>query len=388
MNARPGALPDVGSEALSRELDADLHRLRELLRKCLVLAGEDGVRRLVLGGASELVFRHRPGACYARVGRTEFKVGRDCGTVEAGSLSELFSHPALGADHQRLDRYGRDADRLIQSLLRGERGRWPEIVEWAPVIEMPAYSASARLAQFLDAGREEARVSLAAGRPEASVQVQRYWAMARLMARLTLLSTTPGATRWLVGVARTVAWIRWTPSYPLVRERTLVLALVGARAAAAFGPEVLDGYVGALGRAPSALAGLDAVLGLAVLAIVHPPTRPAVDRALRRSLEARPLRDPDDAEVLALGINQALLVIAEGDDPHADRTFQAAKPLEHPFAFVDGRCAALTHLRAALRAPAPLLLPAGGEGHGRSDVAEAVFRRAWGPSVAAGQTVH
>jgi hypothetical protein len=67
-------------------------------------------------------------------------------------------------------------------------------------------------------------------------------------------------------MAKSFTWTNWTPTFPLVRERTVWSA--AARSATAFGAEVVDRYVGALVRAIHIIIQLfDALFGLTAIAL-------------------------------------------------------------------------------------------------------------------------
>jgi ferredoxin-NADP reductase len=78
--------------------------------------------------------------------------------------------------------------------------------------------------------------------------LEKYYALIHTVAHLTLLCSGSGATPWLSDMAKSFTWTNWTPTFPLVRERTVWLAAAAARSAIAFGAEVVDRYAGALVR--------------------------------------------------------------------------------------------------------------------------------------------
>ena len=62
-------------------------------------------------------------------------------------------------------------------------------------------------------------------------------------------------------------WINWTPTFTLLRERTVWLAACAARSAAAFGEPVVERYLSPLGRASHPFKIFDALFGLTAIAL-------------------------------------------------------------------------------------------------------------------------
>src|SRR5262249_17836752 len=96
-----------------------------------------------------------------------------------------------------------------------------------------------------------------------------YYGVAQIMAHLVLIASPPVERRWLADMAKSFEWVKWTPSVALVRERTLWLSAASVRSAAAFGPEVVSLYLGALARAHHPMTTFDALLGLVSIACRH-----------------------------------------------------------------------------------------------------------------------
>jgi hypothetical protein len=74
----------------------------------------------------------------------------------------------------------------------------------------------------------------------------------------------------------------WTPSFPLVRERSLWLFAIGARAAAEFGPDVLENYATMLDRQTHPAKALDSLTGVVAIGLRHAHARDAAAAILRR----------------------------------------------------------------------------------------------------------
>ena len=68
-------------------------------------------------------------------------------------------------------------------------------------------------------------------------------------------------------MANSFTWTYWTPTFPLIRERTIWLAAAAARSAIAFGTAVVDRYIDALSRASHVMKLFDALFGLAAIAL-------------------------------------------------------------------------------------------------------------------------
>lgn len=131
------------------------------------------------------------------------------------------------------------------------------LLRWAPLIERNAYLVALRLTAYLAALRT-AIPSLT--NAEARVMRIRCWTMATKIGRLMLLASGREAGSWLLPMAKRQVWEQWTPSLPLTRERSLWLALIGARLAAATGEMVIDNYLAALARSRHPRIAYDALL--------------------------------------------------------------------------------------------------------------------------------
>ena len=85
--------------------------------------------------------------------------------------------------------------------------------------------------------------------------------------------------------------------------------MIAARAAAAFGPAVIDGYGKMLANAQHPVGGLDAILGLASIGVCHEAARRATIDVIqneRERLNRRPVIAP---EFFALGFARALRLL-------------------------------------------------------------------------------
>jgi hypothetical protein len=157
------------------------------------------------------------------------------------------------------------------------RAEFAELWRWAPIIEKQAYRICARLIDLMEGLRASALREPKAVEATGN-SVERYYGLLHTMAHLTLLASSPGAGPWLRGMAKSFTWVNWTPTFPLVRERTVWVAAAAARSAAVFGADVLPLYFEALTRARHPMQVFDALFGLVAIAC-------AEDRAVEPILE-------------------------------------------------------------------------------------------------------
>lgn len=195
------------------------------------------------------------------------------------------------------------------------RAQIKTLLKWAPVLDRVAYRYAARTTSLLDRLRPTIL-----GPPTPTPQTRgprllEYWNCGLSGGHLSLIGATPGARPWLTDMAKTFTWVTWTPSLPLLRERTLWLAAVAARNAAAFGEPAVDSYLTSLSMATHPMKIFDGVFGLVAIALSEPKLIPAIIRELesrtvmlaRQNLAhgalsratlttgVRTLRDPDAA---------------------------------------------------------------------------------------------
>jgi hypothetical protein len=147
------------------------------------------------------------------------------------------------------------------------REEYMRLERWAPLIERPAYRFCARALGELDSWRAPALVEAQGAIRDRETALERYYALIHTIAHLTLLCSGSGATPWLSDMAKSFTWTNWTPTFPLVRERTVWLAAVAARSAIAFGAEVVDRYVDVLVRATHVTQLFDALFGLTAIGL-------------------------------------------------------------------------------------------------------------------------
>ena len=113
---------------------------------------------------------------------------------------------------------------------------------WWPLLEQLAYKSSTRILNLLDALRPEIIEHLTADTEGSELRLSAYWAALHDAAHLILLASEPEAQPWLTDMASQFRWTTWTPTFPLLRERTVWLAACAARSAVAFGEPVIGQY--------------------------------------------------------------------------------------------------------------------------------------------------
>jgi hypothetical protein len=143
------------------------------------------------------------------------------------------------------------------------RQHMEDIQSWAPIFERAAFSANCTLQLLLEATRPYVVHSLC-NCTASPVQRILYWGRTRLMGRLSLLCMTPDSD-WLRGTDKRYVWDTWTPSKPLLKERSVWMAVIAARAAAAFGRPAISAYQNILQNAANPVDALDAVFGLTAI---------------------------------------------------------------------------------------------------------------------------
>ena len=178
------------------------------------------------------------------------------------------------------------------------REEFASLQPWTPLIEQLAYRSGTRLMTFLDTFRPQIlRFSSAAWLPsEAHQSLTTYWTGMHTMANLIFLASEPEAGLWLSALANEFQWQAWTPTFPLLRERTVWLAGSAARSAAAFGPIVVDKYLRTLATASDPIKVFDALFGLATIALTHPSATGSIVaeiKSLRNSLDRRTVSHPE-----------------------------------------------------------------------------------------------
>jgi hypothetical protein len=100
------------------------------------------------------------------------------------------------------------------------RDEYLRLDRWAPLIERPAYRFCARAFEELASWRASALAEAVEDMSGKETVLEKYYALIHTVAHLTLLCSGSGATPWLSDMAKSFTWTNWTPTFPLVRERT------------------------------------------------------------------------------------------------------------------------------------------------------------------------
>jgi hypothetical protein len=156
------------------------------------------------------------------------------------------------------------------------------LIKWAPAIERVAYRFCALTTELLDRLRPPLVLGLSKPGGVPGEKLVEYWNFAHIMGHLTLLASPRDAHSWLTGLANSFEWVNWTPTFPLLRERTLWLSAVAARSAVAFGESTIDKYLATFARAEHPLKSFDALFGLLAIALDQKSMAPHVVTEIQR----------------------------------------------------------------------------------------------------------
>jgi hypothetical protein len=244
---------------------------------------------------------------------------RTNGTTEAPQLEVLVS-----ADSELRARVAEACARtepsaralLTSFFLPGSlpsRPTFEAVCRWAPLVEAPAYRFATRTSATLDAWRGAALREVANGPLPPQAVVSLYYPLIHSAAHLTV-SSELGAGEWLADMARSFEWINWTPSFPLLRERTVWLAAAAAKSTAAFGPDIVDRYLRALAEARHAYKVFDALFGLASIALAHDRVLAPITKAIAAAQDASISRITAGAEQAPRMFRSALGVLQRWED--------------------------------------------------------------------------
>jgi hypothetical protein len=202
----------------------------------------------------------------------------------AAALTEQPGLVAYIRAPARLARLARRAGQLLRPVVSIDKLPTREdiaaLAPWFPLIEPHAYWLSAWSMQLIDSERPLLLASLRDGAPDLPARARRSWRLVLLQGHMTLLAANPAARHWLSEMARTFTWQRWTPTFPLLRERSLYVSGIAGRAAAAFGPDVAEPYLRNLRGKGSAMTPFDALFGLTAIALDNASARDAIVREL------------------------------------------------------------------------------------------------------------
>jgi hypothetical protein len=269
----------------------------------LAIKLEDAGPWLVLGqqGEPALILRDAPEG----LPQFDYALGlRDAAQLEP-DLNEAILRAAV--DERAITLLGPLADPRVAP----SRAQMEALLAWAPMIEHSAYALATQAAMLLDGlrpGLTDVRHAPSARLDALAVE---YWAVANMIGHLSLIATTTGADLWLAPMAHAFEWVSWTPSLPLVRERTLWLGAIGAHVASGFGAAVVDRYLRALSTAQHPARRYDALFGLVAIGVRDPALTEPIAAELLSRKPALQRSDPVFAPLVERMVATAVLALRE-----------------------------------------------------------------------------
>ena len=215
---------------------------------------------------------------------------RTCETGTPQFKTLVARHAELGA---RVAEACAKAELVVQALFTGflrpgslpSRATFEAVFRWSPLIEGQAYRFAARASSTLDEWRSAAISEVARGVTAPEAVIAFYYPLSHTMAHFTMLTSERAAAAWLADMALSFEWMNWTPTFSLLRERTVWLAGVAAKSAAAFGPDVIDRYLRVLVDSRHAYKLFDALFGLAAIALAHDHAMAPIAKAIAAAQE-------------------------------------------------------------------------------------------------------
>src|SRR6266481_681284 len=220
------------------------------------------------------------------------------------ALKRAVSRSALAAANKLLDP-------MWEMDAMPSRAQYAVLRHWSPLLEQMAYKSGARLSILLDLLRPEIRKNLTADAENASPQLYLYWSDLHVMANLILLASDAQCHPWLNDMASRLSWTMWTPTFPLLRERTAWLAACAARSAVAFGELVIGQYLATLSKAEHPMKAFDALFGLVAIALDRKALAKSIlseIRSLKQTLDGRHVAHTD---YFRMAYDDAIRVISE-----------------------------------------------------------------------------
>jgi hypothetical protein len=177
------------------------------------------------------------------------------------------------------------------------------------MIERTAYRLCARSMAELDAWRPTASREVAEGNLQKNSMLEKYYALSHTVAHLTWLCSSVDARPWLVDMAKSFPWVHWTPSFPLIRERTMWLGAAAARSASTFGAGVVDLYLKSLAESRHVLKVFDALFGLTAIALSDETAFDSVLTGITLQASAGERRDIAGAALAEVAYRSAIGVL-------------------------------------------------------------------------------
>jgi len=157
---------------------------------------------------------------------------------------------------------------------------------WSPLLARLAWERADRLAGLLAELRLESRDYRSNG---AAPTLSAYWTGTQAMAQAFLIASEIGARGRLLQVSEQFTGRPWSPTLPLLAERSIWLAAVAAVVAAAFGERVVENYLITLAGPLRPLQLFDCLYCLTSIGLSHRWMTPTLLRELR-SLKAIALK--------------------------------------------------------------------------------------------------
>jgi hypothetical protein len=206
-------------------------------------------------------------------------------------------------DAMRRTYAARDAHNILEPLFKPSpiqsRTNFHEILKWTPLLEHAAYKAAMRVLHVLDTLRSVVLLELRSTPGIGAPSLQAYWQLLHALGQLILVASSDEARTWLAKMASSFVWETWTPSFVLLRERTLWLAAIAARSAAAFGESVVENYLQRLSEAKHPMMVFDALFGLTAIALANPSSKAPILAALSGLRHAKLAHGREDVFLLA-----------------------------------------------------------------------------------------
>ena len=227
----------------------------------------------------------------------------------------LQSHVAFGQQlwdattrSVHIEKAGRIVLPFVSAGSFPNRQHYRAIRPWIPAVEQLSYRIGTVAAGLLDIMRPH----VLEGPRSDHRFLETYWAAMGVMGNAILLTTDAEARPWLTEMAEQFVWNNWTPTFPFLRERTIWLAAIAARSAAAFGSAMIERYFDALARASEPIKAFDALFGLSAIALSDFSVAPAV----LKEIELRGQSGRASSARVERIFNQAIAVIGAIGEPN------------------------------------------------------------------------
>jgi len=205
-----------------------------------------------------------------------------------------------------------DAGTLVRQLLTEatnlSREKYEKFLRWKGIIAADAYKWVTLASMLLDYRRTLFKRMVRTREPGHNVVSKDYANLIAAMGALTGIACAGPDNDWLTEMALNFPWTTWSPSFVLLRERSVFSALQGATAASAFGERMSDFYLQRLTDASSPLLIFDAVVGLVALA-GRSHLAEEISDALNMRMNTIMNREPDLAQSIGGILRSANMVL-------------------------------------------------------------------------------